>query len=85
MWWINATSTEQIGTGPAGLATRLCPQWTATACMRERTAWALLWLQWHPGWLLVYDAVEDPADLRHYLGALPNGHHLATSRTATGW
>ncbi|WP_445281992.1 hypothetical protein [Streptomyces sp. DSM 118148] len=53
--------------------------------VQERAAWATLWLQWHPGWLLVIDNVEDPADLRHYLGTLPDGHHLVTSRTATGW
>ncbi|WP_445279776.1 tetratricopeptide repeat protein [Streptomyces sp. DSM 118148] len=85
VWWINAASTEQIVTGLAALATRLCPQWTASVGVQERTAWAILWLQWHPGWLLVFDNVEDPGDLRHYLGTLPDGHHLATSRTATGW
>ncbi|AMW12861.1 hypothetical protein A4E84_27260 [Streptomyces qaidamensis] len=85
VWWINAASTEQIVTSLAALATRLCPQWAASAGVQERAAWAMLWLQWHPGWLLVFDNVEDPADLRHYLGTLPNGHHLATSRTATGW
>ncbi|MFE0384638.1 tetratricopeptide repeat protein, partial [Streptomyces bungoensis] len=85
VWWINAASTEQIVTSLATLAVRLCPQWAATAGVQERAAWAILWLQWHPGWLLVFDNVEDPADLRHYLGTLPDGHHLATSRTATGW
>ncbi|NUP19413.1 MAG: tetratricopeptide repeat protein [Streptomyces sp.] len=85
VWWINAASTEQIVTGLATLAMRLCPQWAAAAGVQERAAWAVLWLQWHPGWLLVFDNVEDPADLRHYLGTLPDGHHLATSRTATGW
>ncbi|MEU2353673.1 tetratricopeptide repeat protein, partial [Streptomyces misionensis] len=85
VWWINAASTEQIVTSLATLAVRLCPQWAASAGVQERAAWAMLWLQWHPGWLLVFDNVEDPADLRHYLGTLPDGHHLATSRTATGW
>ncbi|WP_225810410.1 FxSxx-COOH system tetratricopeptide repeat protein [Streptomyces spinosus] len=85
VWWINAASTEQVVTSLAALAVRLCPQWAATAGVQERAAWAILWLQWHPGWLLVFDNVEDPADLRHYLGTLPDGHHLATSRTATGW
>ncbi|MYQ96644.1 tetratricopeptide repeat protein [Streptomyces sp. SID4946] len=85
VWWINAAGTEQIVTSLAALATQLCPQWAAAAGVQERAAWAILWLQWHPGWLLVFDNVDDPADLRHYLGALPDGHHLATSRTATGW
>ncbi|WP_353943369.1 FxSxx-COOH system tetratricopeptide repeat protein [Streptomyces sp. HUAS MG91] len=86
VWWITATDVEQIVSGLADLALHLCPQLAATtAGSPERAAWALLWLQWHPGWLLVFDNVEDPADLRHYLGALPGGHHLATSRVATGW
>ncbi|MCX5247857.1 tetratricopeptide repeat protein [Streptomyces sp. NBC_00201] len=85
VWWLNAATTEQIVTSLASLAMRLCPQWASAADVEERAAWAMLWLQWHPGWLLVFDNVERPDDLRHYLGALPDGHHLATSRTGTGW
>lgn len=85
VWWITAETTEQIVTGLASLAMRLCPQWALTAGGPERAAWAILWLQWHPGWLLVFDNVERPTDLRHYLGTLPDGHHLATSRKGTGW
>ncbi|GAA4766338.1 FxSxx-COOH system tetratricopeptide repeat protein [Streptomyces sanyensis] len=85
VWWITAQDTDQIIASLAALTTRLCPHWAATTGQSERAAWAILWLQWHPGWLLVFDNVEDPADLRHYLGTLTDGHHLATSRTATGW
>ncbi|MFJ8789059.1 tetratricopeptide repeat protein [Streptomyces sp. NPDC102462] len=85
VWWITAESAEQITTGLAALALRLCPQWAAAVGVPERAAWAILWLQWHPGWLLVFDNVADPKDLRHCLGSLPDGHHLATSRKATGW
>ncbi|MGW3286000.1 tetratricopeptide repeat protein, partial [Streptomyces sp. NPDC001002] len=86
VWWITADSSDQIITGLAALAVKLCPQWATVAdVVEERAAWAILWLQWHPGWLLVFDNVEDPTDLRHYLGTLPDGHHLATSRKATGW
>ncbi|MFD0338926.1 tetratricopeptide repeat protein [Streptomyces sp. NPDC127117] len=85
VWWINAESPELIETGLAALATRLCPNWAAHATAEERTAWAVAWLQWHPGWLLVFDNVEHPDRLRPYLGSLPGGHHLATSRKATGW
>ncbi|MFE7775759.1 tetratricopeptide repeat protein [Streptomyces sp. NPDC057445] len=84
-WWVTAESPEQINTALAGLAWRLCPQWAATAGTDEQTAWAILWLQWHPGWLLVFDNVEHPDDLRLYLGTLTGGHHVATSRKATGW
>ncbi|MFI1764022.1 tetratricopeptide repeat protein [Streptomyces sp. NPDC020800] len=85
VWWITAETTDQIVTGLAGLAMRLCPQWATTADVHERAAWAIVWLQWHPGWLLVFDNVENLDDLCHYLGMLPDGHHLATSRRATGW
>ncbi|MER5459648.1 tetratricopeptide repeat protein [Streptomyces sp. NPDC002668] len=85
VWWITAESPGQITAGLADLAGRLCPQWAVSAGLDERAAWAMLWLQWHPGWLLVFDNVEDPDDLRLYLGALTGGHHVATSRKATGW
>ncbi|MFD5635223.1 tetratricopeptide repeat protein, partial [Streptomyces sp. NPDC127077] len=85
VWWITAETTERIVTSLAALAMRLCPQWATTTGVQERAAWAILWLQWHPGWLLIFDNVEHPADLRHYLGTLPDGHHLATSRKAVGW
>ncbi|MFF3781916.1 FxSxx-COOH system tetratricopeptide repeat protein [Streptomyces sp. NPDC001933] len=85
VWWINAESPELIEAGLGALATRLCSHWACGATAEERTAWAVAWLQWHPGWLLVFDNVEHPDQLRPYLGSLPGGHHLATSRKATGW
>ncbi|WP_328749666.1 tetratricopeptide repeat protein [Streptomyces sp. NBC_00285] len=85
VWWITAESPELIVTGLAGLAMGVCPQWAGAVDPDERAAWAILWLQAHPGWLLIFDNVEDPTHLRPYLGTLAGGHHLATSRKATGW
>ncbi|WP_229887728.1 FxSxx-COOH system tetratricopeptide repeat protein [Streptomyces olivaceoviridis] len=85
VWWINAATAEQTITDLASLAGSLCQDWAASAPLEQRAAWAMLWLQWHTGWLLIFDNVEDPGVLRHYLGTLPGGHHLATSRRATGW
>ncbi|MFK4868494.1 tetratricopeptide repeat protein [Streptomyces sp. CSMPJR101] len=85
VWWITADSPESILTSLAGITERLCPQWASTAEPDERAAWAITWLQAHPGWLLIFDNVEDPEHLGPYLGTLPTGHHLATSRRATGW
>ncbi|MFE2303281.1 tetratricopeptide repeat protein [Streptomyces sp. NPDC059445] len=85
VWWITAESPEAIVTGLAGLTVRLCPQWAGMAAPDERAAWAITWLQAHPNWLLIFDNVEDPTHLRPYLGTLAGGHHLATSRHATGW
>ncbi|WP_328223320.1 ATP-binding protein [Streptomyces sp. NBC_00310] len=80
VWWITAKSPESIVTSLAGITARLCPQWAQTAGPDERAAWAITWLQAHPGWLLIFDNVEEPAHLRPYLGTLAGGHHLATSR-----
>ncbi|MFI0962200.1 tetratricopeptide repeat protein [Streptomyces sp. NPDC021080] len=85
VWWIAAESPESIVTSLAAITTRLCPEWAQAAGTDERAAWAIAWLQAHPGWLLIFDNVEDPAHLRPYLGTLDGGQHLATSRKATGW
>ncbi|MFD9467184.1 tetratricopeptide repeat protein, partial [Streptomyces sp. NPDC060027] len=85
IWWINAASSNEIETSLAGLAHALVPDWSATAGREAQVAWAMQWLAWHPGWLLIYDNVENPEDLTDYTGALHRGHHLATSRRTTGW
>ncbi|GAA1254013.1 FxSxx-COOH system tetratricopeptide repeat protein [Kitasatospora nipponensis] len=85
IWWLNADSPARIEQSLAALAARLAPALTRLLSQDERAEWAMAWLQWHPGWLLVFDNVEAPADLAPYLGALDGGHHLITSRRATGW
>ncbi|MEU9568305.1 FxSxx-COOH system tetratricopeptide repeat protein [Streptomyces massasporeus] len=85
VWWVTAESPAAIMNGLAGITAQLCPEWAQAAGPDERAAWAITWLQAHPGWLLIFDNVENPADLRPYLGTLNTGHHLATSRKATGW
>lgn len=85
VWWINAASPDEIETSLTGLTGRLVPGWAATAGREAQVAWAMQWLAWHDGWLLVHDNVEDPADLAPYTGALDRGRHLATSRRTAGW
>ncbi|WP_354641079.1 FxSxx-COOH system tetratricopeptide repeat protein [Kitasatospora camelliae] len=85
IWWINADSPTRLEQSLADLALRLLPAWAGKASQGEQAAWAMAWLQWHPGWLLVFDNVENPADLDRYLGALDCGHHLITSRRTAGW
>ncbi|MEU6656856.1 tetratricopeptide repeat protein [Streptomyces sp. NPDC046900] len=85
IWWINAASPDEIQTSLTNLTHTLAPGWAATAARAAQVAWVMQWLAWHPGWLLVYDNVENPDDLAPYTGALPQGHHLATSRRTTGW
>ncbi|MER7705881.1 tetratricopeptide repeat protein, partial [Kitasatospora sp. NPDC097605] len=85
VWWITAESPALIQQSLADLARRLRPAWSDTASQQQRAEWAMAWLQWHHGWLLVFDNVENPIDLNRYLGALSGGHHLITSRRAIGW
>ncbi|MFJ2107024.1 tetratricopeptide repeat protein [Streptomyces microflavus] len=85
IWWINAASPDEIETSLTALTHTLVPSWAAEASRVAQVAWAMQWLAWHPGWLLVYDNVENPDDLTPYTGALHHGHHLATSRRTTGW
>ncbi|MFF1902909.1 FxSxx-COOH system tetratricopeptide repeat protein [Kitasatospora sp. NPDC058218] len=84
IWWINAESPNRIEQSLAALAVRLYPAWAGKATEKEGVAWAMAWLQWHPGWLLVYDNAEAPRDLDPYL-SLAGGHHLITTRRTTGW
>ncbi|MFF4130795.1 NB-ARC domain-containing protein, partial [Streptomyces mirabilis] len=85
IWWINAASPDEIETSLTSLTHTLAHDWATTARRGAQVAWAMQWLAWHPGWLLVYDNVENPDDLTPYTGALHQGHHLATSRRITGW
>ncbi|MGA5818840.1 FxSxx-COOH system tetratricopeptide repeat protein [Kitasatospora sp. NPDC094028] len=85
IWWITADSPARIKQSLADLTLRLLPSCAGIASQDQQAQWAMTWLQWHPGWLLVFDNVENPADLTSYLGALNRGHHLISSRRATGW
>ncbi|GED86957.1 tetratricopeptide repeat protein [Streptomyces sp. 6-11-2] len=85
IWWINAASPDEIETSLTALTHALVPGWAATAGRGAQVAWAMQWLAWHKGWLLVYDNVDNPDEITAYTGALHQGHHLATSRRATGW
>ncbi|MFJ9564159.1 FxSxx-COOH system tetratricopeptide repeat protein [Streptomyces fuscichromogenes] len=84
-WWVTADSSVRIEQSLAGLALRLFPSWAGRASEHEQFQWTMNWLQWHPGWLLIFDNVENPRDLAPYTGALNRGQHLATSRRVTGW
>lgn len=86
VWWIAAESREQVDAALADLAVFLYPTWALGALPDQQTEWAILWLQSHDGWLLVFDNAEDPADINPYLGRLRgHGHQLVTSRRADGW
>ncbi|MFE9429233.1 tetratricopeptide repeat protein [Kitasatospora sp. NPDC006697] len=86
VWWVTADSPALIEASLGELATRLAPtSWVQNAGVQERCAWAMTWLQWNPGWLLIFDNVDDPRHVEPYLGGLSGGHRLITSRRARGW
>ncbi|UBU18187.1 tetratricopeptide repeat protein [Nonomuraea gerenzanensis] len=89
VWWIDADTPAQIQTSLAGLTRAICAGADSVAAsaatVEEAADWALAWLAAHPGWLLVFDNVEDERDLRPYLGRLTGGHVLITTRRDTGW
>ncbi|MEH1129561.1 FxSxx-COOH system tetratricopeptide repeat protein [Micromonospora sp. CPCC 206061] len=81
VWWITADTPERVTLGLADLTTRLHPM----PNLAQATTWAIGWLQSHPGWLLVLDNVEDPADVGDLFGALHGrGHILVTTRRDLG-
>jgi tetratricopeptide (TPR) repeat protein len=84
-WWITADEPGKVEAGLAALAARVCPDLALAATTTEAAAWALTWLQAHPGWLLILDDVSDPADIGPLLGQLHGGHILLTTRRDTGW
>ncbi|WP_030455783.1 NB-ARC domain-containing protein [Herbidospora cretacea] len=89
VWWIDADTPAQIQTSLAGLTRAICAGADSVAASaataQEAADWALAWLAAHPGWLLVFDNVEDAGDLHPYLGRLTGGHVLITTRRDTGW
>ncbi|WP_169807480.1 tetratricopeptide repeat protein [Herbidospora mongoliensis] len=91
VWWITATSDEEIKADLALLAGRLHPPLPealvlSTALGVEQAAhWALSWLQAHNDWLLVLDNVEDPKHVSELLAQLRNGHIVITTRRLVAW
>ncbi|MBB6550178.1 tetratricopeptide repeat protein [Nonomuraea rubra] len=89
VWWSEADNPTQIQASLAELARTVCvgadSVAAAQASAEEAAAWALVWLAAHPGWLLIFDNVEDAEDLHPSLGRLSGGRVLITSRRDTGW
>ncbi|WP_344445033.1 tetratricopeptide repeat protein [Kitasatospora nipponensis] len=86
IWWIDSALPGATEAALAAIAEQLSPHWTGTKpALPARAAWARSWLQQHDRWLLIHNNMEEPALLGDLLGKLPRGHHLITSRYATGW
>ncbi|WP_283134833.1 tetratricopeptide repeat protein [Rhizohabitans arisaemae] len=89
VWWLKADSPVQIDTSLANLAQAICTGKDSVAAsqatVEEAAAWARSWLVAHPGWLLVFDNVEQAKDIAPDLGRLSGGHVLITTRRDIGW
>ncbi|GAA3141918.1 SAV_2336 N-terminal domain-related protein [Streptomyces rectiviolaceus] len=86
VWWVNAESPASIVKGLSGLTRALQPSVPDFLAREGRWEWALQWLTSHKGWVLVFDGVQNPEDVRVLLSRLgTNGNVLITSRLATGW
>lgn len=86
VWWIAADTAESVLDGLAQLARQLTGADYGSLTVAEAADRAVAWLQAHPGWLLVLDNAENPADLHSLLGRLHHaGHVLITSRYREGW
>ncbi|WP_219471126.1 tetratricopeptide repeat protein [Nonomuraea rhizosphaerae] len=87
--WIQADSAAQIQAGLAQLTRALVAGIDSAAAeqatSQEAAAWALAWLGTHTGWLMIFDNVEDVADIEPHLGRLGPGQVLITSRRDIGW
>ena len=84
-WWITADSPQNLQQGLAALATALHPPVALVGDVDQAAAWALDWLQAHPGWLVVLDNVEEPDHVRHCVDRLSAGHLVVTTRRDVYW
>ncbi|MFD9332457.1 tetratricopeptide repeat protein [Streptomyces sp. NPDC060065] len=86
VWWIRSDTPELIEAGFAALTVRLRGEESSDLTTTQAAEWAVGWLQTHPGWFLVFDNAEKPADVHAWTGQLrSSGRHLITSRYKRGW
>lgn len=83
--WITADSPQNLELGLSGLAAALHPPIGLVGDAAMAAGWALDWLQSHPGWLVVLDNVDDPADVRACVDRLSRGHLVITTRRDVFW
>jgi hypothetical protein len=83
IWWVDAEQALLIGDQFAALGTALGCVPAGVGVNIARTA-VLNDLRQRPGWLLIFDNVEQPGDIAEWLPDSRTGHVLITTR-ATGW
>lgn len=84
--WIDADSPAQIQNGLVELTRAIVGYNSAAhAPAEEAVEWAFAWLAAHPGWLLIFDNVEDARDIEPVLNRLNDGAVLITTRRTSDW
>ncbi len=82
IWWVRSEEAAQLASDYAGLATPLgLPEKDAQEQQQAIDA-VCRWLEHNTGWLLVFDNVPAPQDVRDYLPKGGGGHVIITSRHA---
>ena len=80
VWWIRSEETTTLASDYAALARELKLPEKDEADQNVVNAAVKRWLETHPAWLLVFDNVQKPEDIRTYLPQGSAGHILVTSR-----
>jgi len=80
IWWIRSEETTTLASDYAALASELKLPKKDEADQNAVNAAVKRWLETHPAWLLVFDNVQKPEDIRTYLPHGSAGHILITSR-----
>jgi uncharacterized protein YjbI with pentapeptide repeats len=83
IWWIRAENKETRLTDLMTLGKRLAVPDIDNANETAAVRRVIDWLDRTPGWLLVFDNVEDPSHLTGLLPTSGGGHILITSRYAS--
>jgi hypothetical protein len=83
IWWIRAENMETRLTDLITLGQRLALPDVDNADESTAVRRVIDWLDRTPGWLLVFDNVEDPSHLSELLPTSGCGHILITSRYAS--
>ncbi|OLE27084.1 MAG: hypothetical protein AUG49_06400, partial [Catenulispora sp. 13_1_20CM_3_70_7] len=85
VWLLTADSRGNAEQGLAALTRQLCPTVASGHDDAALAGWAVSWLQRHPGWLLIWDNVDDLAEVQPLMAGVTAGSHLLTSRRTGGW
>jgi tetratricopeptide (TPR) repeat protein len=84
VWWLRAEEPATLAGDYARLADPLDLPLKAEKDQSLIVLAVRRWLETNRGWLLVFDNVEKPDDLREYLPQTAQGHIVVTSRNP-GW